>query len=383
MRWRPRRRAWVSGGCLGAWAGIAGAAGVMRRVRAGEKAVAARSGGAYARAGREREFLSFNGLASLAVRGLPKQEKRDAPRTRLLKAWLVGSEATVVIVRASLLALVALFEAAAPSLTVGPARTAGVADSACAEVVGAPRPARTGELGFEERHPLLRQPENSWVVPGLAGRRAIVKNDSLKKPALFVSDGPNGELRRIQGVWASGAVRWSPEGTRLGVIGWKSRDRPWVPLVVTPSQRRVVEPRAGFMGTALKWSPDGRWLAVDGRDPAASKSFLWIMSSKTGACRILDSLSVFCSYEFGWSPDSKRLVVSRPSALSSHEDIVRADLWLVGIDGRRCRLTRTPRVIERDPMWIDQKRILYRRETTGFTEAPREEVITMHGGWSK
>lgn len=278
----------------------------------------------------------------------------------------------------------ALLAAVALGVAPAPARAGGVADSGCGYLASAPRPARAGEVGFEERHPLLRQPENSWVVPGLAGLRAVIKHDSLKKAALFVADSGSSEPRRIQGVQVSGAVRWSPEGARLGVISWESSQRPWVPLVVTPSPLRVVSPRSNLMGTGLKWSPDGKWLAVDGRVGSQPVSFLWVMSSETGVCRVLDSLSVFANYEFGWSPDSKTLVVSRPSALSSHEDVARADLWLVGIDdGKHCRLTSTPRVIERDPMWIDRTHIIYRRETTGFTEAPREEVITVRGEGAK
>jgi hypothetical protein len=47
------------GGLLGAWAGTARAAAMMRRVRAGQNVVAGRAGGAYARGVRERKFLSF------------------------------------------------------------------------------------------------------------------------------------------------------------------------------------------------------------------------------------------------------------------------------------------------------------------------------------
>ena len=160
-------------------------------------------------------------------------------------------------------------------------------------------------------------------------------------------------------------------------MSWQSRQRPWIPIIVTLSPPRVAFPRPEFMGTGFKWSPDGRWLAVDGRAPESAKSFLCLMSSETGKCRVLDTLTVFSNYEFGWSPDSKWLVVSRPSALSSHEDLTRADLWLIGLDGTRCRLTTSPRVIERDPRWVDDQRIIYRRETTGFTEPPRDEVIEL------
>lgn len=52
------------GGCSGAWAGVAEAPAVMRRVRAGENAVAGRSAGAYARGARERKVLSFTGTLS-------------------------------------------------------------------------------------------------------------------------------------------------------------------------------------------------------------------------------------------------------------------------------------------------------------------------------
>jgi hypothetical protein len=251
------------------------------------------------------------------------------------------------------------------------------APTGCAFKVVATRPARVGEHGFEDAHPLLRDPENSWVVPGPNGMRAVVKSDSARKPALFVSDSM-GALRRVPGVWASGPVRWSPDGTRLAVVSWQSREKPWIPIVAILMPPSIIMPTPVSMGTGLKWAPNGKWVAVDGRAPASARSFLWVMSSETGQCRVLDTLGVFANYEFGWSPDSRWLVVSRPSELSSHEDITRADLWLFGLDGTRCRLVNTPREIERNPRWVDGHRIIYRRETPGFTEPPREVVIELH-----
>src|SRR6267378_328121 len=237
--------------------------------------------------------------------------------------------------------------------------------------------ARVGEQGFERAIPLLRDPENSWAVPGPGPMRALIKHDQNRKPALYLEDTLSQSVKRVDSVFASGPVRWSSDGKLLGVVSWQSRERAWVPCVIQMATGKVIKPTLDFMGTGFKWSPDGRWIAVDGRAPGGPMSYLWLMSSSTGACLVLDTLGVYSNYEFGWSPDSRLLVVSRPLSLSEEEDKTRSDLWLFDTSGRRSRLLGANGLAARNPRWVDARHIIYRREVPDMSGAPRERILTV------
>lgn len=277
---------------------------------------------------------------------------------------------------ASLVACLAL------ALTLNMARTAqtggvGTTTRSCrAQVVGV-RVARADERGFESENPLLRRPPNSWKVAGPGALQALIRHNDQKKSVLIVSDTASGESRSVPALFVSGPVRWSPEGKRLAVVSWRSQARAWVPIILTLATDSIVGPACDLMGTHLKWSPNGRWLAIDGRVPEKPMSLLWLMETSTGRCVVLDTMAVYATYDFGWSPDSRSLAVSKPSRLAEDEGVVAADLWLFNTDGTRRRLRSTPHAVERDPRWIDAKRIIFREEPDGLSAPTREMVMSV------
>lgn len=247
----------------------------------------------------------------------------------------------------------------------------------CSAAAVSVRDARDAERTFDDPNPLLRQPAQSWKVIGPGALQAIVRHNEQKKSVLFVADTAAGTSRLVADLFVSGPVRWSPDGKRLAVVSWESRQRAWVPTIVDLATNSVVRPACELMGVRLKWSPDGKWLALDGRVREELVSVLWVMNTATGACAVLDTMAVYATYDFGWSPDSRSLAVTRPSRLGKDEGVVAADLWLFNLDRTRCRLRATPHAVERNPRWLDARRIVFREEPDGLSAPVREVVMTL------
>ena len=244
----------------------------------------------------------------------------------------------------------------------------------CRATVVNVRTARAAERDFDDPNPLLRQPAQSWKVIGPGSLQALVRHNEEKKSVLSIADTVAGTIKPIAGLFVSGPVRWSPEGKRLAVVSWKSRTRAWVPVVIDLATGNVTRPTCELMGVRLKWSPDGKWLAIDGRVPERTMTVLWVMSASTGACAVLDTMAVYATYDFGWSPDSRSLAVTKPSRLAQDEGVVAADLWIFNLDRSRCCLRATPHAVERNPRWLNAGHIIYREEPDGL-EAPVREMV--------
>ena len=273
-------------------------------------------------------------------------------------------------------ALIAALAACLLLVPAGVLRAGGVdVPSPCSATVVNVRPARTAERTFDDPNPLLRQPAQNWKVLGPHSLQAIVQHNAQKKSILSIADTVAGTSRIITGLYVSGPVRWSPDGKCLAVVSWESSERAWIPTVVNLATDRLTKPKCQFMGVRLKWSPDGRWLAVDGRVPGKPMSVLWIMNASTGDCVVLDTMAVYATYDFSWSPESRSLAVARPSRLGEDEGVVAADLWLFNVDRTKCRLRTTPHAVERNPRWLDAGKIVYREEPEGLNAPVRDMVV--------
>jgi hypothetical protein len=79
--------------------------------------------------------------------------------------------------------------------------------------------------------------------------------------------------------------------------------------------------------------------------------------------------------KFAWAPDGQRFVVDRRVEDEHDDSVYSSDLWLYDLEGRRCRLTTTPRTDEEDVGWIDDRSI-------GFTlldwNTPADTVASIH-----
>ena len=273
-------------------------------------------------------------------------------------------------------ALLAVLAACLLLVQAGVLRAGGVdVPSPCRATVVNLRPARTVERSFDDPNPLLRQPAQSWKVIGPNSLQAIVQHNAQKKSVLSIADTVAGTSKIVTGLFVSGPVRWSPDGKRLAVVSWESSERAWIPTVVDLATDSLTRPKCPLMGVRLKWSPDGRWLAVDGRVPGKPMSVLWIMDASTGGCVVLDTMAVYATYDFSWSPESRSLAVARPSRLGEDEGVVAADLWLFNLDRTKCRLRTTPHAVERNPRWLDAAKIVYREEPDGLNAPVRDMVV--------
>jgi Tol biopolymer transport system component len=223
------------------------------------------------------------------------------------------------------------------------------------------RPAGTDEIPHEQRHPLLRDLENGRVAPGPGTLRAVVKSDKQHHPFVYIEDSVFGTSRLLLNRTLS-APRWSPDGKKIACTTWKSSAKPWMLCVVDVASGRTLEPEFGAVVSKFKWSPDSKSIAVSGILYGKPTCVLVWVSLPSGRARILDTLKVHADYDFSWSPNSRLLAVSRPTALNSYEEVTRADLWLFDRLGRKCQLTTTDDP-ETAPAWIDETRLSYERES--------------------
>jgi hypothetical protein len=146
-----------------------------------------------------------------------------------------------------------------------------------------------------------------------------------------------------------GALRWSPDGTKLAAT------RSDVVVIATADGRRRVVLRAphGIGFEDLRWSPGGQALAFVGRASAGCSSSLWfVRADGTGLRRVPrptpDQKSLLELQ--AWSPDGLRLLYTY-SEYEPVDDcgrpqyVTRSLLIKVGVDGRH------PTVLARDQIW--------------------------------
>jgi dipeptidyl aminopeptidase/acylaminoacyl peptidase len=210
---------------------------------------------------------------------------------------------------------------------------------------------------FEDRNPLLKNPDDQNRVKGPGSLVAVVKSDSLHHPQIYIEDEATGERRHLL---RGSKPKWSPDGTRIACEVWKSMERPWMLSIVDLKTGKTFEPEIGCLVDTYRWSPDARSIAVGGTLYGKSVNVLCLVRLPAGTSRMLDTLPVFAAYEdLTWSPDSRALVVTRATAVNAEEENTAADLWLFDGEGRRCALTNTPDVIEESPQWINAESVLY------------------------
>jgi dipeptidyl aminopeptidase/acylaminoacyl peptidase len=221
----------------------------------------------------------------------------------------------------------------------------------------ASRTRNAADIPFEDRDPLLKSPENPNRVRGPGRLVAIVKNDSLHHPQIYIEDEATGNRRYLL---RGSKPKWSPDGARIACEVWKSLERPWNLCIVDVKTGTAVEPDIGCLVDTYRWSPDGQSIAVGGTLYGRSVNVLCLVSLPGGTSHMLDTLPVFAAYEdLTWSPDSRALVVTRVTGVNAEEEDTAADLWLFDRARQRCALTDTPGVVENEPRWLDSTSLLY------------------------
>ena len=86
--------------------------------------------------------------------------------------------------------------------------------------------------------------------------------------------------------------------------------------------------------------------------------------------------------KFAWAADGQRFIVDRHAEYEHDESVYSSDLWLYDLEGRRCRLTTTPRIEEYDAGWIDDRSIRFtlldwntRADTAATVHSARTSLI--------
>lgn len=244
----------------------------------------------------------------------------------------------------------------------GIAACSGVAGSAsepCDWTVRSIRAPGPSDIPSEEHAPLLRDPDHPNNVPGPGTLRAVVKSDSLHHPHIYIENTATGTRKLLR---RGSRPRWSPDGKQIACKVWESIKRPWLLCVVDVATGRSFVPDLQCLVMNYEWSPDGRSIAVGGVLPGSETNVLSLYNVRTRTSRLVDTLSVFSDYQFGWSPDSRYLAVQRPTRVVDEEEPSAADIWIFGASGTRCQLTDTPDYVESEPQWIGTDRLLVLRQ---------------------
>lgn len=259
-----------------------------------------------------------------------------------------------------------------------PPVTCGGVDAPCAWRVVSTRPAGVGDTAFVDRDPVLAEPEDLRDAPGPDSLRLLNRRAPSGKWGIYLFDQRTGDTTLLA---ERGSVpRFSPDGRYVAFSLWRSIDRPWNLVILDRKTGRRIEPVLGGCVSAYRrWSPDGRWLAVQSNLCKQSRSRLCLVSLPSGAVRWVDSLDVFAEYEVSWSPDSRHLAVIRPEAIDHRsEEPTVADLWIFTDQGRRrCPLLITPDYVERDPKWVTNNTLLIERHRRDGAQAAAQDRLLL------
>lgn len=239
--------------------------------------------------------------------------------------------------------------------------------------VRSPRPPHVGESAFEDTLPLLKEPENSNLVPGPSGLIALMKADAQHHPRLYLRRPSSSDsLSLLIDRYATKPV-WAPVGERVACTVWKSRTLPWSLCILTIGEPDTLYPIPDANVVRYRWSPDARHLAVSATLPGGAASILYLVNTRTGSSRALDTLTVYSDYEMGWSPDSRLLAVSRPTRLADMEEVLESELWIHDLSGHRLLAVPADGHANISPRWVDAARILFTRANA--TRGAHESLV--------
>lgn len=197
-----------------------------------------------------------------------------------------------------------------------------------------PRPAGPKDVGYEDLDPRLRDPENPNNAPGPDSLSVVIKIDKLHHGHMYIENRKTGAQREVLPGFLP---RWSPDGTWIACMVWKSPDCNSALRLIGVQTGDSLAPGVPCRVESYRWSPDGRSLAVATLLPHSDKSALYWVQIPSGRARLLDTLTVFSEYlDLTWSPDSRALVATRVTATEIEGEVTASDLWLFDSSGARC-----------------------------------------------
>lgn len=236
----------------------------------------------------------------------------------------------------------------------------------------------------------------SWSPDGL--RIAFVRTTGRGFQFFVVNTDGSGELLLSPALYYAGAVtsppRWSPDGRWLAV----QADELAGPAEIALLDAETGTARRLGRGIQPRWSPDGTLLAFVDNDPTRDGG-ITVMRPDGSARRVVASRLGGGRVGFdrpSWSPDGRRLAVVR-----SGGDVRGEQVFVVGADGRGLRrVTREPPGTEffryEPPAWMDERTLLLsshrvhadfelytmRPDGTGRRRLTRNDVDDLAPVWS-
>ena len=255
---------------------------------------------------------------------------------------------------------VVLFWSALLSLTARDARAAGSMN--CYWRALSVRDATPADSSLELGLPYARVDDAQLVLPGPDSLRLVGETDADHHPHVLLEDQRTAKRKPLVEGWASWPS-WSPDGKFAACLLWVSQSQPRQ-LVLVDRRGHVTRVDSVLVVTEFKWSPDARGLAVYGSRRSDGASTLVYYNVETRRSNRVDRTTAFADYTFSWSPDSKYLVFSRPTATGPHDEVTAADLWIAPRSGgHACPLLQSKDVVESNPVWVGPWSIRFEEES--------------------
>jgi hypothetical protein len=194
-------------------------------------------------------------------------------------------------------------------------------------------------------------------------------------PRVFIEDMRTRARNDIVGVYATRPV-WSPDGRYVACETYPSQDQSYQLAVVDRRTRKRIIVEARVAADEYRWSPDSRWIAVEGVERGTNLVVLSVYDLARRCLRRIATTSALGSYGLSWSPDSKFLAFTKPTAVGEDETVLAADLWIAPTSTwLPCRAKATQEEIESEPEWLSNAALLVKSVPTQTPHAAGRELV--------
>lgn len=166
---------------------------------------------------------------------------------------------------------------------------------------------------------LTLERRGAGVETGAEGGRPPIAyvSDQEGEPAVYVMEGDGSNPHRVsEEGWRAFFPSWSPDGTRLAYITWRSEDEDAVVVVAAADSTervRVSEGITSVAGLPAAWSPDGTRLAFvsQASPPEGSTLTTTVHIARADGGGVEESLEIggFVVDEMKWSPAGDELLL--------------------------------------------------------------------------
>jgi Tol biopolymer transport system component len=213
--------------------------------------------------------------------------------------------------------------------------------------------------------------------------RSVLGPDSLRliadapdgHPRVFIEDTRTGKRDDIVGVWAGRPV-WSPDGRFIACETYPSQELSYQLAVIDRHTRERIVIEARVAADEYRWSPDSRWIAVEGVERGTNNVVLSVYDLVRRRLRRIATTRAHGSYGLSWSPDSKILAFTQPTEVGEDEAVLAADLWVASTSSwAPCRVRTTPYEIESQPEWLSDAALLFKVVSRASPYAAGRELV--------